>query len=513
MDFDDVFCTSEPSPRSSSAGASEPTKRDPDEVSSSSSSLGDSSSYVTSKKKAKTAAEKEQDTLTAAQSVPNSGVDTDESGRRITTTDVLDADIDDESLIEFFSEKEETETHDDPCEKQVEESRKQGDSIVTLPGVEATASWNSLDDEALAELDEEEILSPAPIGSKPAAPKEYTISYNGEKKATSLADEDIDPSSDSEGEDDGMISFKENRQWNNKSKFFDNSNGDDSTVETNFSESGEMSEMPIRKSSPAEAPGSPSSLDTPRPDPSSPSSSKQDAASQKKTEVVPRPRIPNNPYRKAMKADRGQHAVPSESKVSPPATSDDSERQSASLPDVSQSFHSGVETLPDIGPPTPNMNELQRLGIEHDMYKPPRFAPGPDPIVHRFDGGNHPPHARRSIPVEQVFSHPVKNMWKSKFRRFNHVQSEMANTLANSEDNVVISAPTGAGKTALFEMAIARLLSSTGFSNAKKIVYLAPNKALCEERQLDWSRRLRYAWKYLFPFPLRQGTPYSIQIK
>jgi ATP-dependent DNA helicase HFM1/MER3 len=27
-------------------------------------------------------------------------------------------------------------------------------------------------------------------------------------------------------------------------------------------------------------------------------------------------------------------------------------------------------------------------------------------------------------------------------------------------------------------------------SNSKKVVYIAPNKALCEERQVDWSKRL-----------------------
>ena len=532
MDFDDVFCTSKSSHRSGSAGvaaedAAEPTNHDPDddEVSSSSSSSGDSSSSSSSsdsdpsgpivkpvaaaaaaRKRVKPTAEKEQDTLAAAapsepnSSEPNSGgVDTDGTGRRTTNTDVLDADIDDESLMEFFSEKGETKPNDDQSsEQQVQETKKQIDQ----------GEFDSLDDEALAELDEEEILSPAPTGSKPAAPKEYTISYNGEKKATPLADEDIDPSSDSEGEDDGMISFKENRQSNNKSKFFDNANGDDSTVETDFSEGEEMLEMPSRGSSPAEAPGSPSSLDTPRPDPPSPSSSLQDAAPQKKVKVVPpRPRIPNNPYRQVTnkKADKGRDAVRSDP--------NNSERKSTSLPDVPSPSHSGVEALPDIGlSPTASQNELERLGIEHDMYKPPRFAPSPDPIVHRFDGGNHPPHSRLSIPIDQVFSHPVKNMWKSKFQRFNHVQTEMANTLANSEDNVVISAPTGAGKTALFEMAMARLLSSTNFSNAKKIVYLAPNKALCEERQTDWSKRLRYDCKFLSSFSRRRGTPDSIRL-
>ena len=64
----------------------------------------------------------------------------------------------------------------------------------------------------------------------------------------------------------------------------------------------------------------------------------------------------------------------------------------------------------------------------------------------------------------------MKNMWKAKFAKFNHVQSEMVNVLANSDDNVNVSAPTGAGKTALFEMAMARLFASVSWVNNKRPV-------------------------------------------
>lgn len=67
-----------------------------------------------------------------------------------------------------------------------------------------------------------------------------------------------------------------------------------------------------------------------------------------------------------------------------------------------------------------------------------------------------------------------------------------------------MSAPTGAGKTVLFEMAMARFFSvdiqlhctsmkrdeTYRASRERKIVYIAPNKALCEERLYDWSMRL-----------------------
>jgi ATP-dependent DNA helicase HFM1/MER3 len=166
-----------------------------------------------------------------------------------------------------------------------------------------------------------------------------------------------------------------------------------------------------------------------------------------------------------------------------------------------------VVSLPDLGlSPLAQLSELQHLDIDHSQYKPPSQKTCPDPIVHKLDAKNRPTHTRRSIAVDRVFSGPIKNLWKSKFASFNHVQSEMAHVLANSDDNVIVSAPTGAGKTALFEMAMARLFSgnSTGrhvrndklgkmvasVSKVRKVVYIAPNKALCEERQSDWSKRL-----------------------
>ena len=159
-----------------------------------------------------------------------------------------------------------------------------------------------------------------------------------------------------------------------------------------------------------------------------------------------------------------------------------------------------VVSLPDIGlSPLAQQSELQRLGIDHSQYKPPRYTPNPDPIFHKLSTKNRPLHARRNTAVDKVFTGPVKNLWKSKFKSFNHVQSEMAHVLANSDDNVIVSAPTGAGKTALFEMAMARLLAGNlsglhgmdgSVSKARKVVYIAPNKALCEERQSDWSKRL-----------------------
>jgi ATP-dependent DNA helicase HFM1/MER3 len=54
----------------------------------------------------------------------------------------------------------------------------------------------------------------------------------------------------------------------------------------------------------------------------------------------------------------------------------------------------------------------------------------------------------------------------------------------------VVSAPTGSGKTALFEMALVRLLEAAAAGGKPpKAVYIAPTRALCDERLADWTAK------------------------
>lgn len=94
--------------------------------------------------------------------------------------------------------------------------------------------------------------------------------------------------------------------------------------------------------------------------------------------------------------------------------------------------------------------------------------------------------ASQSIASIAQVELPYRNIWR--MQQFNRMQSEMVTELLQNDENVVVTAPTGAGKTVLFEMALVRM-----FQKYKdgKAVYLAPTKALCSEKFRDWSYRLK----------------------
>lgn len=83
---------------------------------------------------------------------------------------------------------------------------------------------------------------------------------------------------------------------------------------------------------------------------------------------------------------------------------------------------------------------------------------------------------------------PARFRFMFPFSHFNKMQSLVAEEAYNSDENLVIAAPTGSGKTAIHELALCRLIDlKTG--EPMKVVYLAPTKALCQQKWNEWQSK------------------------
>lgn len=71
------------------------------------------------------------------------------------------------------------------------------------------------------------------------------------------------------------------------------------------------------------------------------------------------------------------------------------------------------------------------------------------------------------------------------YEHFNAMQSQCFERIYKTDVNFVLSAPTASGKTAILELAVCRLFI-THKVGEYKVVYQAPTKSLCSERQKDW---------------------------
>lgn len=101
----------------------------------------------------------------------------------------------------------------------------------------------------------------------------------------------------------------------------------------------------------------------------------------------------------------------------------------------------------------------------------------------------HPPHTElldlQPLPVSALANTGYELLFR--FSHMNPIQTQIFHTLYHTDNNVLLGAPTGSGKTIAAEIAMFRVFNTCPES---KVVYIAPLKALVRERMGDWKVRL-----------------------
>ncbi|KAK1564574.1 hypothetical protein Q3G72_006114 [Acer saccharum] len=88
------------------------------------------------------------------------------------------------------------------------------------------------------------------------------------------------------------------------------------------------------------------------------------------------------------------------------------------------------------------------------------------------------------LPVTALRNPSYEALYQD-FKHFNPVQTQVFTVLYNTDDNVLVAAPTGSGKTICAEFAILRNHQKASDSGMR-VVYIAPIEALAKERYRDW---------------------------
>ncbi|UXI15487.1 Somatostatin receptor type 1 [Sarcoptes scabiei] len=99
------------------------------------------------------------------------------------------------------------------------------------------------------------------------------------------------------------------------------------------------------------------------------------------------------------------------------------------------------------------------------------------------------------VPIDQLPRY-VQGAFEG-FKTLNRIQSRLSKTLLETDENLLVCAPTGAGKTNVALLTMMREIGkhidpTTGYINTDefKIVYIAPMKSLVQEMVANFSKRL-----------------------
>ena len=92
------------------------------------------------------------------------------------------------------------------------------------------------------------------------------------------------------------------------------------------------------------------------------------------------------------------------------------------------------------------------------------------------------------LPVMALKKQELIDLYPN-WKNFNKIQTQVFNSLFTTNDNVLVAAPTGSGKTICAEFALLRHWSKKG---AGRAVYIAPFGELVDQRLRDWKERLSH---------------------
>ncbi|KAF5201016.1 Dexh-box atp-dependent rna helicase dexh12, partial [Thalictrum thalictroides] len=91
------------------------------------------------------------------------------------------------------------------------------------------------------------------------------------------------------------------------------------------------------------------------------------------------------------------------------------------------------------------------------------------------------------LPITAL-RHPAYEALYQEYKHFNPVQTQVFTVLYNTDDNVLVAAPTASGKTVCAEFALLRN-HQTGPASVMRVVYIAPIEALAKKRYHDWEKK------------------------